>query len=218
MRAVAAARRRTVVAAALGVLALAGCSGGDGLPQTQGANYIEGDGTVVSTPVEERGEPVDFTGTTVDGAQLRLSDHRGEVVVLNTWFAGCSPCRKEAPDLQAVWSEYAERGVQFVGINTDDTAEVAASFQRTFAITYPSVLDAGSGQAVLALRRYAPQATPTTLVLDAEGRVAARASGIVRAATLRGMLDDAGALPAPQGSTAEQPAEQPAQQPAEQPA
>ena len=198
--------RRALALVALSTLGLAACSGGDGLPESQGSNYIEGDGTVVQFPPAERREPVEFTGTTVDGDTVDLADHRGKVVVLNTWFAGCGPCRSEAPDLQAVWEEYSGRNVQFLGINTYDSADIAASFQRRFGLTYPSVLDKDSGAAMLALRTYSPQATPTTLVLDTEGRVAARASGIVDDATLSGMLDDAGAAPAPAEAPAEAPA------------
>ncbi|GAB3455988.1 TlpA disulfide reductase family protein [Kineococcus endophyticus] len=191
-------RRAFGVAAlsAVSTLVVAGCGGGDGLPQSQGSNYIEGDGTIVQWKPEERREPVEFTGTAVDGSTVDLAQYRGKVVVLNTWFAGCSPCRKEAPDLEAVWQEYSGRNVQFLGINTDDTAAIAESFQKSFGITFPSVLDKDSGAAMLALRTYSPQATPTTLVLDTEGRVAARASGIVRRLDLSGMLDDAGATPA----------------------
>jgi peroxiredoxin len=189
--------RRGFGVAALSTLALAACSSGDGLPASEGSNYIEGDGTVVQFEVAERKDPVEFSGTTVDGDAVDLADHRGKVVVLNTWFAGCAPCRSEAADLESVWQEYSGRNVQFLGINTYDTADIAASFQRKFGITYPSVLDADSGAAMLALRAYSPQATPTTLVLDTEGRVAARASGIVQRSSLTGMLDDAGADPDP---------------------
>lgn len=199
--------RRAFVGAAVAA-ALAGCSGGDGLPATQGANYIEGDDTVSQVEAEDRGEPISFTGTGVDGAAIDLADYRGRVVVLNTWFATCAPCRKEAPDLESVWQEYSSRNVQFLGINTYDTAAVAAAFAETFGTTYPSVLDADSGEAMLALRGVAPQATPTTIVLDVEGRVAARASGIVRPLTLSGLLDDAGADPAP--GAAPDPSEAPA--------
>ncbi|NAZ86456.1 TlpA family protein disulfide reductase [Kineococcus indalonis] len=192
--------RRAALAAPLLAALLAGCGGGDGLPEAQGQNYISGDGTVVQTPAAERGGPVTFTGTGVDGESIDLAQLRGQVVLLNTWFASCGPCREEAPALQQVWEEYSGRGVRFVGINTYDTANVARSFNRTYSITYPSVLDAASGQAMLALRGVAPQATPTTVVLDAEGRVAARVSGPATAATLSGLLDDAGAAPAPEGA------------------
>ncbi|MEZ0492553.1 TlpA family protein disulfide reductase [Kineococcus sp. TBRC 1896] len=193
--------RRAFGVAALSTLVVAGCSGGDGLPEPQGKNYIDGDGTIVQFDPEQRREPVDFSGTTVDGSTVDLAQYRGKVVVLNAWYAGCAPCREEAADLEAVWQEYSGRDVQFLGINTRDTAAIAESFQKSFGITYPSVLDAESGSAMLALRTYSAQATPTTLVLDAEGRVAARASGIVRRLDLSGMLDDAGAAPADTAST-----------------
>jgi peroxiredoxin len=193
--------RRAFGMAALSTLGLAACSGGDGLPKSEGSNFIEGDGSYVQWKADERKEPVEFSGTTVDGDTVDLADYRGKVVVLNTWFAGCAPCRSEAPDLEAVWQQYSGRNVQFLGINTYDTADVAASFQRSHSITFPSILDAKSGAAMLALRTYSPQATPTTLVLDPEGRVAARVSGIVSTSTLTGMLDDAGATPAPTAGT-----------------
>ncbi|WP_432507461.1 TlpA family protein disulfide reductase [Kineococcus arenarius] len=194
-------RRPALAGALLATAVLAGCGGGgDGLPDAQGQNYIAGDGTVVQTPPAERGEPITFTGETIDGGTIDLADLRGQVVLLNTWFAACGPCREEADDLQQVWEEYSGRGVQFVGINTYDTAAIAESFNRSHSVTYPSVLDAGSGEAMLALRGVAPQATPTTIVLDAEGRVAARVSGPARASTLAGLLDDAGAAPAPEAT------------------
>ncbi|WP_337060391.1 TlpA family protein disulfide reductase [Kineococcus sp. G2] len=189
-------RRRALAGALVAAALLAGCGGGDGLPEAQGQNWISGDGTVATTPPAERGEPVTFTGETIDGETIDLADLRGQVVLLNTWFAACGPCREEADDLQQVWEEYSDRNVQFVGINTYDTAAIAESFHRRFGITYPSVLDAQSGEAMLALRGVAPQATPTTIVLDTEGRVAARVSGPADASTFAGLLDDAGAAPA----------------------
>lgn len=191
-----------VVAAA----ALAGCSGGDGLPAPQGANYIEGDRTWSKVAEADRGEPIEFTGTGVDGAAIDLADFRGKVVLLNTWFAGCGPCRKEAPDLEEVWQEYASRNVQFLGVNTNDTANIAAAFAKRFGTTYPSVLDADSGAAMLALRGVAPQATPTTIVLDTQGRVAARVSGVVDPSVITGLLDDSGADPAAGGAAVPTPA------------
>ncbi|WP_432484313.1 TlpA family protein disulfide reductase [Kineococcus esterisolvens] len=191
----------------LAAATVSACGGdGDGLPDAQGQNWIAGDGTVAQTPPGERGEPITFTGETIDGGTIDLAELRGQIVLLNTWFAACGPCREEADDLQQVWEEYSQRGVQFVGINTYDTAAVAESFNRSHGITYPSVLDAASGEAVLALRGVAPQATPTTIVLDTEGRVAARVSGPADATTFAGLLDDAGAAPAPAEGAAPDPA------------
>lgn len=166
-------------------LALAGCTAQQDTPDL---GYVPGDGSITELAPSEREQPVSFSGESAEGDEIDLTRLRGDVVVLNLWYAACGPCRKEAPDLVSVASEMEPEGVEFVGINTRDDAATAQSFQRTFDIPYPSLLDA-SGQAVLALRgKVSPNAVPTTLVLDKEGRVAARVVGIVEEATLRAMV------------------------------
>ncbi len=97
---------------------------------------------------------------------------------MNFWYAGCAPCRVEAGDLESVWQEYEDQGVSFVGINTRDQADTAKAFSTEFEITYPSLIDVDTAQAKLAFAAETPiQATPTTLVLDKQGRVAARIIG-----------------------------------------
>jgi peroxiredoxin len=111
-------------------------------------------------------------------------------VVVNTWYAGCAPCRSEASVLQKASGQYADAGVRVVGINVRDTSpSVVANFQERNGVTYPSIVDA-DGQAALALRGFAPDATPVTLVLDPRGRVAARVAGEVESSVLDGLLDD----------------------------
>src|SRR5260221_494161 len=63
----------------------------------------------------------DFTLTTFDGKTVRLSDLKGKVVVLNFWATWCGPCRAEAPQLQALWQKYKDRGVLFLGVDQADT-------------------------------------------------------------------------------------------------
>lgn len=187
--------RRLVALAAAAVLGLTGCTASDALSEQARAgdakNYVSGDGTVTTVASTDRSEPVELSGTTADGATVDLADWRGDVVVLNVWYAACAPCRAEAPDLAEAATAYAGEGVRFLGINTRDDAAGALAFERTYGIPYPSVLDASSGAALLALRGdVPPQAVPTTLVLDGEGRVAARVLGRVEGSTLRGLLDD----------------------------
>lgn len=146
----------------------------------EGSNkgYISADGTVAEWPQAERGDPVDFTGATETGETLTVSDYRGSVVVLNFWYAGCPPCRAEAPDLQELHETYADQNVAFVGVNVRDQASTALSFSEEFGTTYPSILDAEDKSASLALSgQAAPNAVPTTIVLDAEGRPASRILG-----------------------------------------
>jgi thiol-disulfide isomerase/thioredoxin len=184
-----------LAALALGVGALSGCTASDALSQQARAgdakNYVAGDGSITLLAPDERGEPVELSGPTTSGETADVAAWRGDVVVLNVWYASCAPCRAEAPELAAAAHDYADRGVHFLGINTRDAKAGAAAFERTYELPYPSLLDAQDGGALLALRgEVPPQAVPTTLVLDGEGRVAARVLGRVDGSTLRGLLDD----------------------------
>ena len=113
----------------------------------------------------------------------------GEITVVNFWYAGCPPCRVEAPDLVELSGDL--EGVNFVGVNIRDQEAVARTFEEEFGIEYPSILDERLNTVQLAFAgEVAPNAVPTTIVLDTEGRVAARISGIVRdPSILRAMIE-----------------------------
>jgi len=143
-----------------------------------GKGYISADGAVEEIPIADRGEPVAFSGVTEHGEDFDSADIAGDVTVVNFWYAGCAPCRVEAGDLEEVWQQYSDDDVSFVGVNIYDQADTARSFAETYGITYPSIMDVDSGTAKLAFASATPiQATPTTLVLDKQGRVAARIIG-----------------------------------------
>ncbi|WP_353828528.1 TlpA family protein disulfide reductase [Agromyces sp. SYSU T0242] len=171
------------------VVALAGCSTdplAEQYREGSGKGYIAGDGTIAEYPTDQRGEPVEFAGTTIQGAAFDSADLAGEVTVVNFWYAGCAPCRAEAPMLQEVFERFDGEGATFVGVNVRDQAATAASFEENFGITYPSIVDANDGAVQYAFAGdVPPAAVPTTLVLDADGRVAAR---------ILGQLDDASIL------------------------
>lgn len=106
---------------------------------------------------------------------------------MNFWYAGCAPCRAEAPDLQKLSVQFPE--VQFVGVNVRDSAATAAAFERKFGVTFPSILDANSGDVVLAFTGVVtPQAVPTTLVIDKQGKVSARVLGRIDPSTLKALI------------------------------
>jgi peroxiredoxin len=191
---VTAVRSRLLAAAtALGTaLVLAACGGGGGTGGTDVADqgYVSGDGSFTQWAADDRRGPVEVSGTDFSGAPVDLADWRGDVVVLNTWYAECPPCRAEAPDLVDVANEYADQGVRVLGINGVDDAGAAESFQRTFEVPYPSIDDRDK-HAVAALQGIVPiQATPTTVVLDREGKVAARIVGLAEGSTLRALVDE----------------------------
>ena len=200
------ARRRrysTTVAAvaAASALLLTGCTSdplAEQFREGSGKNYIAGDGTISEFPEPQRGEPIEFSGETVDGGDFESADSLGEVTIVNFWYAGCAPCRVEAPILEEVSQRFDGEGVTFVGVNVRDQAGTAASFEKTYGVTYPSILDVESGTAQLAFAGpVPPAAVPTTIVLDQEGRVAARVLGqLTDASILAAIIDSLLAEPA----------------------
>ncbi|MBC7723799.1 MAG: TlpA family protein disulfide reductase [Burkholderiaceae bacterium] len=184
-------RRRTLTVAAslIVMVALSGCSN-DALAEDYlnggNSNYITGQ-DILEVPAADRGAPIVFEGETDEGNTLARSDYDGSVLVVNFWYAGCAPCRAEAPDLEAIAQKYDGNGASFVGVNIYDGAETSLAFARNFDISYPSLLDAKQGTVRLSFAgAIPPQAVPTTFVLDKEGRVAARILGQVQA---RSILD-----------------------------
>ena len=172
----------TALAAAL---ALSGCSSDSGgLAKQYGngttQNYISGDGAVTEVAADKRTDAVDFRSKDLDGDTVSSKALRGKVVVLNFWYAGCPPCRAEAKYLNKVHDQFAGKDVAFVGVNVRDERDTAEAFERTFGVDYPTVLDARSGAMQLALSgQVAPNAVPATIVLDKQGRVAARVLGAI---------------------------------------
>ncbi|HWU21469.1 MAG TPA: TlpA disulfide reductase family protein [Nocardioides sp.] len=174
------------------VLALSACSG----LGSNGNGYLDGQGVSVTTIAPgQRDAPVDISGTTLEGTKLDLASFRGKVTVVNVWWSGCLPCRKEMPMLAQVERSYA-RGkdaakVAFVGIDIRDAEpSTARTFQSASGVTYPSFYDQAS-KTLLAFGKYDPPAVPSTLVLDQQGRVAALIPGTIPSATtLTNLVDD----------------------------
>ncbi|WP_239070711.1 TlpA family protein disulfide reductase [Cellulomonas chitinilytica] len=190
--------RRRASAALVAGLALVGllaaCSGGDDGARTPDdvtdQGYQSGDGSATTWKVSDRKGPVELAGTDFDGNPVDTADWQGDVVVLNTWYANCPPCRAEAPDLVALAHQYDGQGVHVLGINGTDAAGAAQAFQRQFEVPYPSLADS-DGAAVADLQGTVPiNAVPTTVVLDRDGRVAARILGLAEGSTLSAIVDD----------------------------
>jgi thiol-disulfide isomerase/thioredoxin len=189
-------RRTRAVAVLLAAgVALAGCGSdantiaGQAMQGDQ-KGYISGDGTVQTVPPEEREITIELTGTTLEGEPWDSADARGSVLVINVWGSWCGPCKAEAKDLQAVYEHFTSAGepVEFIGVNDRDSQPTALAFQEAEGIGYPSLVDDG-GRTLVALQGMA-NARPSTLVLDEQGRLAARVAGQVDESTLRGLVED----------------------------
>jgi thiol-disulfide isomerase/thioredoxin len=200
-------RAATRLLAPLAVLALAavtaGCSSDANTVAEQakagdGKGYVAGDGTVQQLAVTDRTVTVALAGTTVDGATWSAAaDASGKVVVVNVWGSWCGPCVDETPHLQQVWSTLSAAGkpVQFVGIDIKESPATAAAFLKANGVGYPSLSDSASGGAPMLALQGKASATPTTLVLDRQGRIAARVLGATTASTLIAIVDDVVAEP-----------------------
>ncbi len=189
------ARRIPLVVAASAALLLAGCSDegstiNEQMRQGDQKGYVAGDGTVQALAPDQRQTRVTLEGTTLEEEDWTSADHLGEVVVINVWGSWCGPCVEETPDLVEVSGALQEAGepVQFIGVNSRDSVQNAQAFHDRYAVPYPSLQDDG-GRTRAQLGSLAV-ATPSTIVLDPQGRVAARVNGPVDASTLRGLVED----------------------------
>jgi thiol-disulfide isomerase/thioredoxin len=188
------ARRRAVLTsagAAVAALLMAACSSGGTSGGGGDTNFVMGKDGISTAKKGERATAPDLSGKTVNGGQLDVANFKGEVVVLNVWGSWCAPCRAEAPGLEKVYQSLKAKGVQFVGINTRDTSvQNAVAFEKQMGVTFPSLYDP-TGKLMLRFQKGTlnPQAVPSTLVLDRQGKIAARSLAALSEDKLRGMID-----------------------------
>lgn len=120
-------------------------------------------------PVARGQKAPDFTLTSFDGQQYRLSDLRGKVVVLNFWASWCKPCEQEAADLESAWRYYQGRGdVVFLGVAWTDTEKKSLEYLAKFDITYPNGPDLGTRIS----QAYRATGVPETYIIDRNGFLA----------------------------------------------
>ena len=114
------------------------------------------------------GSAPDFHLKLFDGGELRLSELRGQVLLLNFWASWCPPCRDEAPDLQALHSDFSEAGLTVIGINIlESSREKALDFIDEFGLSYPNGEDTGQFIAKL----YRVEAPPESFLIDRTGEI-----------------------------------------------
>ncbi len=174
-----------VVAVTLLVSACSGTSSGQG-------GYVAGDGALTRVAPAQRTAAPHITGTTLENKPFDSATLKGQVIVYNVWGSWCAPCRKEAPALAAAAKQTAGKAV-FVGINTRDSGTAQAlALVREAGINYDSVYDP-DGRLLLQFPALPPSAIPSTIVVDADGKIAARILGETTQSTLAGLVDDTAA-------------------------
>ena len=161
------------------VLSLSGCSTSASATNDQQTNYValNGIGVVTVYAVGHRKVAPAVSGTDLSGHPLTLSQFAGKVIVLNFWASWCPPCRSEAPALEQVYTDTRASGVQFVGVDIrENGVSDGVHFETTHHIDYPSFSDQASHIA-LDFRKTGVETPPTTIVIDRQGRIAARGLG-----------------------------------------
>jgi thiol-disulfide isomerase/thioredoxin len=160
---------RLLAASVLSTLMLAGC----GLQQdlAQVPNPDNGP-TGPATPI---------TAPTLSGTQFDWSSTRGHVVVLDFWGSWCGPCNAEQPELNTLASQWAPKGVTFLGIDESESSTNGAAYERSYKVPYPSVNDSSQ----LVASEYNVLDPPTVIVIDAKGNIVDRFLG-----TLAGVSAD----------------------------
>ncbi|MGO1050452.1 TlpA disulfide reductase family protein [Crossiella sp. CA198] len=169
---------RRLLPAVLAALLLTGCATGTDAVVAGGGEFQfvapGGQSRIRYEPAQRQKAP-EIGGDSLleQGKTIKVSDFGGKVVVLNLWGSWCAPCRDEVDDLERVYEQTKDSGVQFLGIDVrDEIRSAPADFVRDHKQTYPSIYDP-PGRSLLGLRGYPRNAVPSTLVLDRQHRVAA---------------------------------------------
>jgi len=114
------------------------------------------------------GQPApDFALRSATGENLRLSEYRGEVVMINFWATWCGPCQQEMPLLEELHNRYQRVGFRLLGVNIDDDADRAMDMVQNLGVTFPVLFDETKAVSKL----YQVEAMPVTVLLDRAGTV-----------------------------------------------
>ena len=109
----------------------------------------------------------DFTLRSVGGANLRLAEQRGQVVMVNFWATWCTPCLQEMPHLSRLYERYRASGFVLLGVNIDDDPRAATALATKLGLRFPVLLDTDKKVS----RVYDMNSMPATLLIDRDGRV-----------------------------------------------
>ena len=173
----------------LSSLLLTACATPNAAIQNSGeAGFISGDGTATFLKVEDRKSAPELIASDFNGKEIDLKNYKNKVVVLNVWGSWCGPCRKEAKELQELYIKNKDGGVEFIGINIRDSKVSAEKFVTNFGITYPNIFDR-DGIKLLGFKDTLPaNAVPSTVLVDKNGKVAARQLGPIERALIQGFI------------------------------
>ncbi|MGB1287818.1 MAG: redoxin domain-containing protein, partial [Aggregatilineales bacterium] len=157
-------------------LALEGAGGLSGFADDDTASYGRGMGDLA----------FNFTLPTDDRGDVDLADYRGDIVILNFWGTWCGPCRREMPELQSLYNDYSDEGIEIVAVAARDTMEKIAEFREDFELTFVLGLDEDESIS----DRYAIPGRPSTLILDRDGVIRFQSFSLVTEAQIIEVIEE----------------------------
>lgn len=122
---------------------------------------------LVASATSISGQAPDFTLHSRSGHNLRLSDYRGQVVLLNFWASWCGPCRQEMPLLNVLYKRYKNLGFTILGVNVDTNSTKANRYLRDIKVSFPILYDTKNS----VVQKYNVNAMPTTVIIDKNGKM-----------------------------------------------
>ncbi|MCJ7552529.1 MAG: TlpA family protein disulfide reductase [Ignavibacteriaceae bacterium] len=151
-----------------------------GYDKKEAENNIIPKKEITTSVLKEGKKAADFTLKTLDGKNVKLSDYKGKVVIIDFWATWCPPCRKGVPDLVDIQKEYKDNLV-IIGISLDqqNTLKDLAPFIKNYGINYPVVL--GTQQVVTDYGNI--RSIPTSFVIDQSGNIVDTHVGLVQKST-----------------------------------
>jgi peroxiredoxin len=116
---------------------------------------------------ELKGPAPDFTLKSLKGSNLKLSEFRGDVVMINFWASWCGPCRQEMPILNDLYLKYRDMGFTLLGVNVEENSTKAANMVRELKVVFPVLFDNENAVS----KMYKVEAMPSTVIVDRDGNM-----------------------------------------------
>jgi len=113
------------------------------------------------------GPAPDFTLKSRSGENVKLSELRGDVVMINFWASWCAPCRQEMPLLEEMYKKYNDLGFELLGVNVEEDSSKAAELLREVPVSFPILYDNTNKVTKL----YNVVAMPSTVMVDRDGKM-----------------------------------------------
>ena len=117
---------------------------------------------------------VPISGYTVDGTAINTDDYADKILVVDFWATWCPPCREGIPKLVAVQEEFADKGVQVIGVSCDQSPKDVTNYCRQAGVNFPSVFQGADEASV----QYDVHSIPTTLIVGRDGKILFRGVGV----------------------------------------